>query len=132
MSSLLSQYSFGASGRLAELLSQPEFSGLLRLFARSGWLRLILCLSLGIGAVRQVNNLLSRAVLNNFSRDDYNWRREVVVVTGGSGGLGDMLVRKLAKNCIKVISLDVIPPKNSLRTSAALGPLLSGFVLAND
>ncbi|RYC80259.1 hypothetical protein BFJ63_vAg16855 [Fusarium oxysporum f. sp. narcissi] len=29
-----------------------------------------------------------------------------------------MLVRKLAKNCIKVISLDVVPPKNSLPANA--------------
>jgi nucleoside-diphosphate-sugar epimerase len=57
--------------------------------------------------------------MNNFTRDHYDWRRELVVVTGGSGGLGDLLVRKLAKNSIKVISLDIVPPKKPLRKHAS-------------
>ncbi|GKT80576.1 short-chain dehydrogenase/reductase [Colletotrichum tofieldiae] len=73
---------------------------------------------LGIAAIRRVNNLLSLATLNNFARDKYDWRRELVVVTGGSGGLGDRLVRKLAKNCVKVISLDIVPPKDPLPSNA--------------
>ncbi|KAH8585598.1 hypothetical protein B0O99DRAFT_530415 [Bisporella sp. PMI_857] len=75
-------------------------------------------LLLGVGALRKVNNLLSQAALNNFTRDSYDWRREIVVVTGGSGGLGDLLVRKLAKRCIKVISLDIMPPKTPLPSNA--------------
>ena len=48
--------------------------------------------------LRKAHGILTQAVVNNFSRDSYDWRREVVVVTGGSGGLGDLLVRKLAKD----------------------------------
>lgn len=77
--------------------------------------KLTLSFLLGIGALRKVNNLLSQLSLNNFCRDSYDWRKEVVLVTGGSGGLGDLLVRKLAKLCIKVISLDITPPKTPLR-----------------
>lgn len=70
---------------------------------------------LGLGVLRRINKILSQASLNNYTRDLYNWRREIVVVTGGSGGLGDVLVRKLAKHNIKVISLDIMPPKKPLR-----------------
>jgi hypothetical protein len=74
------------------------------------------CAVLG-GAVvlRKAHGILTQAAVNNFSCDSYDWRREVVVVTGGSGGLGDLLVRKLAKDCIKVISLDIVPPRTPLR-----------------
>lgn len=77
--------------------------------------KLAFSLLLGIGALRKINSLLSQASLNNFHRDSYDWRKEVVLVTGGSGGLGDLLVRKLAKRSIKVISLDIMPPKAPLR-----------------
>ncbi|KAJ5207752.1 hypothetical protein N7449_002131 [Penicillium cf. viridicatum] len=80
--------------------------------------KLTLSFLLGIGALRKVNNLLSQVSLNNFCRDSYDWRKEVVLVTGGSGGLGDLLVRKLAKLCIKVISLDITPPKTPLPANA--------------
>ncbi len=84
--------------------------------------KLALSVLLGIGAMRKINNLLSQAALNNFTSDSYDWRKEIVLVTGGSGGLGDLLVRKLTKRCIKVISLDIMPPKTPLRqlTSSTL------------
>ncbi|KAK1633548.1 hypothetical protein BDP81DRAFT_326116 [Colletotrichum phormii] len=90
----------------------------MKLVFRRGWPRFVLSLLLGIAALRKSNSLLSQATLNNFTQDKYDWRRELVVVTGGSGGLGDMLVRKLAKNCIKVISLDVVPPRTPLPSNA--------------
>ncbi|KAI1083239.1 hypothetical protein F5B20DRAFT_452280 [Whalleya microplaca] len=81
-------------------------------------LRLGVSLLFAIGVLRKFNNSLSQAVANNFSKDSYDWRKEVVLVTGGSGGLGDLLVRKLAKQCIKVISLDIVPPKTPLPANA--------------
>ncbi|KFZ02928.1 hypothetical protein V502_11379 [Pseudogymnoascus sp. VKM F-4520 (FW-2644)] len=73
---------------------------------------------LAILSLRKANGLLSQAVLNNFISDKYVWSQEVVVVTGGSGGLGDLLVRRLAAKGIKVISLDVMPPKTPLPANA--------------
>src|SRR5258706_10489268 len=84
--------------------------------ASTAWAKSTLCVLLGFGILRRINNVLSHASLNNYTRDSYDWRREIVVVTGGSGGLGDVLVRKLAKHSIKVISLDIMPPKTPLRT----------------
>lgn len=70
---------------------------------------------LALLSLRKVSSVLSQAVLNNFISDSYDWSKEVVVVTGGSGGLGDLLVRRLAGKGIKVISLDVMPPRSPLR-----------------
>jgi all-trans-retinol dehydrogenase (NAD+) len=70
---------------------------------------------LGLGFLRRVNKILSQASLNHYTRDLYDWCREIVVITGGSGGLGDVLVRKLANRNIKVISLDIVPSSRPLR-----------------
>jgi hypothetical protein len=70
---------------------------------------------LGIGILRRVNKILCQASLNHYSCDLYDWRKEIVVVTGGTGGIGDVLVRKLAKHNVKVISLDIVPPNKPLR-----------------
>lgn len=92
--------------------------------AASSTVRLGLSLLVGIGALQKINALVSQAALNNFAWDRYDWQKEVVVVTGGSGGLGDLLIRKLAKQCFKVISLDVVPSKTPLRQSPLLIALL--------
>ncbi|KFX93597.1 hypothetical protein O988_06723, partial [Pseudogymnoascus sp. VKM F-3808] len=73
---------------------------------------------LALLSLQKASSVLSQAVLNNFNADSYDWSKEVVVVTGGSGGLGDLLVRRLAGKGIKVISLDVMPPRTPLPPSA--------------
>lgn len=40
------------------------------------------------GSFRVLNNLLDRRVLNNRVKDKYDWTKEVVLVTGGSDGIG--------------------------------------------
>ncbi|KAK7458252.1 hypothetical protein Landi51_01075 [Colletotrichum acutatum] len=118
MSSPTVQSSTVLSEKLIELFRKFKTPGILKLVFRRGWPRFVLALLLGIATLRKTNSLLSQATLNNFTQDKYDWRREQVVVTGGSGGLGDKLVRKLAKNCIKVISLDVVPPRTHLPSNA--------------
>lgn len=75
-------------------------------------------LLVGTVVLKKAHNAFSQAALNNFTRDSYDWQKEIVVVTGGSGGLGDLLVRKLAKRSIKVISVDIVPPAEPLRKFA--------------
>ncbi|KAH6886778.1 short chain dehydrogenase/reductase [Thelonectria olida] len=41
----------------------------------------------------------------------WDWQREVVLVTGGSNGIGELVARKLAGRGIKVVALDLRPPK---------------------
>jgi all-trans-retinol dehydrogenase (NAD+) len=61
------------------------------------------------GLARWVNNYLSTGVLNNWTQDEYNWDKEIVIVTGGAGGIGGSVVKLLAEKNITVVVLDVIP-----------------------
>jgi all-trans-retinol dehydrogenase (NAD+) len=61
------------------------------------------------GLARWVNNYLSTGVLNNWTKDEYNWDKEIVIVTGGAGGIGGSVVKLLAEKGITVVVLDVIP-----------------------
>ncbi|CAI9637611.1 unnamed protein product [Alternaria burnsii] len=62
---------------------------------------------LGLGALSTVNAWLNSGVTNNWTKDEYVWSREVVVVTGGSDGIGKIVVQLLAEKGIKVAVLDV-------------------------
>jgi nucleoside-diphosphate-sugar epimerase len=48
-------------------------------------------------------------VLDNWKSDKYDWDKEIVLITGGAGGIGGHVVRLLAERGIKVVVLDVIP-----------------------
>lgn len=61
----------------------------------------------GLGLLNSVSAWLDNAVTNNWSNDTYVWSREVVVVTGGSDGIGKVVVHLLAERGIKVAVLDV-------------------------
>jgi NADPH:quinone reductase-like Zn-dependent oxidoreductase len=61
----------------------------------------------GWGLATTANAWLSNVVKNNWSSDTYEWSREVVVVTGGSDGIGKIVVQLLAEKGIKVAVLDV-------------------------
>lgn len=66
---------------------------------------------LALGLVRNVNSAISAWAVNNFrfrsERRNYDWPRELAVVTGGSGGFGSLFAKDLAKHGIKVVVLDV-------------------------
>ncbi|KAH6853806.1 hypothetical protein B0I37DRAFT_400914 [Chaetomium sp. MPI-CAGE-AT-0009] len=61
------------------------------------------------GLIRWANNFFSRKVLNNWVDDKYDWSKEIVVVTGGAGGIGGQVVQLLAERGIKVVVLDIQP-----------------------
>jgi hypothetical protein len=62
---------------------------------------------LALGLLGMANSWLNNSVTNNWSNDAYVWSREVVVVTGGSDGIGKIVVQLLAEKGIKVAVLDV-------------------------
>ena len=59
--------------------------------------------------IRTISGYLDNGVLNNWTKDPYNWDKEIVLITGGAGGIGGNVVKLLAERGIKVVVLDVIP-----------------------
>ncbi|PYI28885.1 NAD(P)-binding protein [Aspergillus indologenus CBS 114.80] len=59
-----------------------------------------------------LNTYLSRQSRNNWTIDDTwndDWTKEIVVVTGGSGGLGAGVAQRLAALGARVVVVDIIP-----------------------
>ncbi|KAH7016411.1 uncharacterized protein B0I36DRAFT_298755 [Microdochium trichocladiopsis] len=64
-----------------------------------------------LGTLSQLNEWLSRRKTNNFLTDkSWDWSKEIVVVTGGSSGIGATIVEKLQHRGIKIIVLDINKP----------------------
>ena len=53
---------------------------------------------------------------NNWVDDKYDWQKEIVLITGGAGGIGGQVVKLLAEKGIKVVVLDVIPMSFEIST----------------
>ncbi|TGO27711.1 hypothetical protein BPAE_0038g00570 [Botrytis paeoniae] len=65
-----------------------------------------------LGIVRSVNNKLSQLVLNNWkSNAKFIKSQEVVLITGGSSGIGESMAREFSSKGVKVVVMDVNPPK---------------------
>jgi hypothetical protein len=58
----------------------------------------------------QLNRTMNRKLLNPSPKLSCTWSKEVVVVTGGSGGIGGELVKMLEKLGATVAIMDVVPP----------------------
>ncbi|KAK3341605.1 hypothetical protein B0T25DRAFT_558737 [Lasiosphaeria hispida] len=76
-------------------------------------LKTLLCL----GTFRLLSNYLSDRVINNWVDDKYDWNKEIVLVTGGAGGIGGQVVQLLAERGIKVVVLDIQPLSYEAGTS---------------
>lgn len=56
------------------------------------------------------NDWLTSKSLNNWVTDHtWDWNKELVVVTGGSGGIGAGVAQRLAALGARVVVLDIIP-----------------------
>lgn len=74
---------------------------------------------IGLGTIYRANNYLSNRALNNYVRDTWNWKKEIVLITGGSSGIGELMVQKFAKLSIKVVVVDVKPPNKPFPVGVA-------------
>jgi NADPH:quinone reductase-like Zn-dependent oxidoreductase len=64
-----------------------------------------------IGLLYKSNSYLSRRALNSPSvNNTWDWDKEIVVVTGGSSGIGAAIVQLFAEQGIKTIGLDLCRP----------------------
>lgn len=66
-----------------------------------------------LGAIKWISDLLSRASINNWQRDTYDWSKEIIVITGGSDGIGARVVQLLAQarpEIPAIVILDIQDP----------------------
>lgn len=70
-----------------------------------------------IAVISRLSAWLDRRTINNGVSDHYDWNREIVVLTGGSGGIGQRIAQLLGSRGIKVAILDITPPTNPLPNS---------------
>lgn len=68
------------------------------------------------GLARWASGFFGRGALNNWVSDKYDWDKEIVLITGGAGGIGGNVVKFLAGKKIKVVVMDVIPMTFEIRT----------------
>ncbi len=65
-----------------------------------------------LGIILSVNDYLNKGFANNWvSASDWDWRSEIVVITGGSGGIGEHVARQLLARGAQttIVILDYIP-----------------------
>jgi all-trans-retinol dehydrogenase (NAD+) len=95
----------GLFGSLAgSLLNSPHFT---RYRTVSGVLAIL-------GTCYGANQFLNRFVLGGNRSKPWNNDNELVLITGGSSGMGAHMVRKFSEKNVRVLSLDINPPQNAL------------------
>jgi hypothetical protein len=63
-----------------------------------------------LGGIFWVNQFLNWGANNSFIRaEPWDMRKELVLITGGSGGIGASVARRLAKEGNRVVVLDILP-----------------------
>jgi hypothetical protein len=92
---------------LSKILSEQNIE---RLIATLKWLAIL-------GIVKNVNSRLNQWALNNWrwtsDTKNWDWKREVAVVTGGCSGIGLEIVKQLMRKGVKVAVFDIQPvPKD--------------------
>jgi hypothetical protein len=70
---------------------------------------------LALGVLRTANNFFSKMVMNNWTVDMWKKGEELVLITGGGSGIGQLMARDLAQWSKAIIVLDLTAPKISMR-----------------
>ncbi|KAF5026813.1 hypothetical protein F66182_1097 [Fusarium sp. NRRL 66182] len=65
-------------------------------------------LASGLGLSYLANRILVTRALNHGTKAYFDWNREIVLVTGGSGGIGGETVQQLAKKGMRIVVLDIL------------------------
>ncbi|KAK5657205.1 hypothetical protein OQA88_3263 [Cercophora sp. LCS_1] len=81
---------------------------------------------LGFGIIRKINTFLNTLASNSWRAapaPNWDWPREIAVITGGSSGIGACMAHKLAAHGIRIAVLDIQP----LPSDLASNPLISYY-----
>lgn len=86
---------------------------------------LVLKWLVAVGAISKVNQWLNDLALNHWrlfaDKKAWKWDKELAVVTGGSSGIGKVIVEGLEKAGVKVAVIDIQPlPKDLAKSEQAL------------
>jgi all-trans-retinol dehydrogenase (NAD+) len=92
---------------LASLYTQKGREEAIRRPELAKWLKRAMVMSL----ISKTTDVLGTGAQNNWKNDTYDWNKEIVVVTGGSDGIGAHIVKFLAEKGITVVILDIQEPK---------------------
>lgn len=72
--------------------------------------------ALGLGIAGTVNTQLSKYYLNNGKgAAKFVKSQELVLISGGSSGIGKLMAEHFARLGVKVVIVDLVPPKETLR-----------------
>lgn len=73
-----------------------------------------------LGMLKHINDWLSKMAHNGYTKDlTWNWAREIVILTGGSSGIGAAIAAKLSESGSTIIILDINPPLQQLGITPA-------------
>lgn len=77
-----------------------------------------------IGAIGKINTWLNELALNHWrlfaNKKAWNWNKELAVVTGGSSGIGKVIVEGLDNAGVKVAVIDIQPLPKDLEKSESV------------
>ena len=98
---------------VAPAASRGRILQALRLKERTA--RRLLQLWFTLSLLRSANRLLTALAVNNgrlLPREGWSWSQEIAVVTGGCGGIGQLIAKGLSSRGVRVVVLDLQePPK---------------------
>lgn len=87
---------------------------------------------LGLGLTRHLNSWLSQLAMNNFCTDVFIPADEIVLITGGSRGIGAEMAKRFAKAGAKVVIMDLISPQFPLLGMSIMSLRMTWLGLENQ
>lgn len=76
-----------------------------------------------LALARKASSWWSDQVRNNWAEDKYDWSKEIVLVTGGAGGIGGDIVKMFEERGVTVVVLDIQPMSLAICVCSSLQPL---------
>lgn len=96
---------------LKQLTSRPEVQQVLN----SPLAQKSLAVVLGLALLRYSNRTLNKWTVNNWQSDSWQGAKELVLVTGGTGGIGRQIMEDLSSGGARVVIVDIKEPDFKLR-----------------